>query len=121
MLTEEDYNTLKGLLGTAVLNDAYDEMSLAYELSRAIIVKDNALPRHTIRINSYVVIADSENSKEKSFTIVMPQHANINEGRISILTPMAAALIGFRKGDTTTWKMPAGIKRFKILDVINPS
>jgi regulator of nucleoside diphosphate kinase len=59
-------------------------------------------------------------NKITGLTIVMPPHADIKQKKISILTPMAAALIGFRKGDEVEWKMPSGLKKYKILEVKDP-
>lgn len=118
-LCEEDFRLLKQLVGISLVNDN-EEMTLAYELSRAIVVKDDAFPLHTIRLNSAVRIEDTATKKVTDLTIVMPPHADIKQKKISILTPMAAALIGFKKGDEVEWKMPSGLKKYKILDVTNP-
>ncbi|HRO48218.1 GreA/GreB family elongation factor [Agriterribacter sp.] len=120
LLCEEDYRLLKQLVGISLVNDMEEEMTLAYELSRAIVVKDNALPLHTIRLNSKVRVEDTATKKVTDLTIVMPPHADIKHKKISILTPMAAALIGFKKGDEVEWKMPSGLKKYKVLDVTNP-
>ncbi len=120
LLCEEDYRLLKQLVGISLVNDMEEEMTLAYELSRAIVVKDNALPLHTIRLNSKVRVEDTATKKATDLTIVMPPHADIKQKKISILTPMAAALIGFKKGDEVEWKMPSGLKKYKVLDVTNP-
>jgi len=37
--------------------------------------------------------------------------------KISVLTPMGAALIGLCKGETIEWKMPAGMKKFEVIEV----
>jgi regulator of nucleoside diphosphate kinase len=58
--------------------------------------------------------------KNIDLSIVMPPHADIKQRKISILTPMAAALIGFRKDDEIEWKMPSGLKKYKILEVTSP-
>ena len=118
LLCEEDFRLLKQLVGISLVNDN-EEMTLAYELSRAIVVKDNALPPHTVRLNSQVRVQDMASKKNTDLTIVMPSHADIKQKKISILTPMAAALIGFRKGDEIEWKMPSGMKKYKVLEVIN--
>ncbi|HRP55671.1 GreA/GreB family elongation factor [Agriterribacter sp.] len=119
LLCEEDFRLLKQLVGISLVNDN-EEMTLAYELSRAIVVKDNALPPHTVRLNSKVRVQDQASKKNIDLTIVMPPHADIKQRKISILTPMAAALIGFRKGDEIEWKMPSGLKKYKILEVTSP-
>lgn len=116
VLTREDYNTLQPL--TAGASPA-NEMSLAHELARAIIVKREALPPHTVRLSSQVTVKDLDTAREISFSIVMPALADMRQNKISILTPMGTALIGFRAGEEVEWKVPAGIKRFKILDVVN--
>ena len=99
--------------------DKESEMSLAHELKRAVIVKKDAFPPHAIRLNSKVSVQDLDTGKVHEFIIVMPEHANIKEHKISVLTPMGTALIGFRKAEEVHWKVPAGMKRFKILDVVN--
>ncbi len=119
LLCEEDFRLLKQLVGISLVNDN-EEMTLAYELSRAIVVKDNALPPHTVRLNSKVRVQDMSTKKNIDLTIVMPPHADIKQKKISILTPMAAALIGFRKDDEIEWKMPSGLKKYKILEVTTP-
>lgn len=117
VVTEEDYSLLRPYMDR--MPDKESEMSLAYELKRAVIVKKDAFPPHAIRLNSKVSVQDLDTDKIHEFTIVMPEHANIKEHKISVLTPMGTALIGFRKAEEVQWKVPAGMKRFKILDVVN--
>jgi regulator of nucleoside diphosphate kinase len=118
VLCEEDYKFLKKLVDMNPGNSG-QEMSLSYEVNRAIVVKDNAFPPNTIRINSRVRVLDLDSGKESEFIIVMPHQADIQQMKISILTPMGAAVIGFRPGDELSWQMPAGLKHFKVLDVQN--
>ena len=117
VLTEEDYQLLKPYVDK--LPDRDEEMSLANELKRAVIVTKDAFPKHGIKLNSRVSILDLDTDKIKEFTIVMPEHADIKQNRISVLTPVGAALIGLRKAEEVKWKVPAGLKRFRILDVVN--
>lgn len=117
IIGKEDYRLLKQYAETSSGNNASATMSLAHELSRAKVVDDNRLPAGSVRLNSHVRVQDLESGKEIEFTIVMPREADIAKQKISILTPMGAALIGLRKGETVEWKMPAGMRQFKILDV----
>jgi regulator of nucleoside diphosphate kinase len=117
VLTEEDYRLLKPYAGQ--LHDHNEAMSLAHELNRAVIVTKDAFPKHGIRLGSRVSVLDTDTQKVLEFTIVMPEHADMKQNKISVLTPMGAALIGFRKSEEVQWKVPAGIKRFRILDVVN--
>jgi regulator of nucleoside diphosphate kinase len=115
ILCEEDYNLLKQFAGTKT--DDISEMSLAYELNRAVVVDNEALPIGTIRLNSLVSVKEVNSGKVTDFRIVMPIDADIKQKKISILAPLGAALIGFRQGDEVEWKMPAGVKRFTVLNV----
>lgn len=119
VLCEEDFKKLTELMNFNNAPKADHEMTLAHEVGRAIVVKDSAFPANTIRINSNVRIIDLDTNKEKDFQIVMPSEVDIKSKKISILSPMAAAIIGFRVGDEIEWKMPSGLKKLKIADVNN--
>ena len=117
LITEEDYQLLKPYADKVATKE--NEMTLAHELGRAVIVKKEAFPPHAVRINSKVTVLDLSTNKVLEFTLVMPESADIKQNKVSILTPMGAALIGFRKSDEVQWRLPGGIKRFRILDVLN--
>lgn len=117
VITEEDYQLLKAYISDDIPQE--NEMTLSSELKRAVVVSKDAFPKHTIRINSKVSVLDLDTNRVIEFTIVMPAQADMRDNKISILTPMAAAMIGFRKGEEVKWKVPAGLKRFRILDVAN--
>jgi len=116
IMIEEDYQQLKRFVMHA---PADDEMSLAYELNRAIIVAKDAFPPNVVRLNSLVSVLDLESNKVMEFTLVMPHEADIHQRKVSVLTPMGTAMIGFRKAEEVQWKVPAGLKRFRILEVVN--
>lgn len=117
IITEEDYQQLKGYINHDAGN--VEEMTLSAELKRAVILSKDAFPSHAVRLNSKVSVQDLDTDRVIEFTLVMPAHADMHKNKVSILTPIGAALIGFRKGEEVRWKVPAGFKRFRILDVTN--
>lgn len=117
IIREDDYLLLKRFFSKT--DAAVADMSLSAELNRAIVVKKDAFPPHVIRINSSVQIQEEETGEIREVCIVLPEHANIKEKKISILSPIGAALIGFSQGETAQWKVPAGLKKFKIINVQN--
>ncbi|WP_439556221.1 GreA/GreB family elongation factor [Dyadobacter sp.] len=117
ILSRDDFRMLKQFTETLSNNTGTNEMSLSYELNRAIVVEDDELPADSIRLNSFVKVRELTTNREMEFSIVMPAQADFNAKKISILTPMGAAMIGLCKGETVEWKMPAGMKKFEILDV----
>ena len=117
ILTDEEYQLLMPY--AEKLPGKNEEMSLATELKRAIIVNKDAFPQHGIRLNSQVSVLDIDTQRVFEFMIVMPENADIKQNKISVLAPMGAALIGFRKSEEVKWRMPAGLKHFRIMDVTN--
>ena len=115
ILSEADYNIIKELIGPDLRHDS--AMTLAYEIDRAIVMKEDEIPEGTVALGSTVSVQDVDTDVTKTFTLVKPAQANIKTGKVSVLSPMGAAVIGFRKGETSVWQMPGGLKRFIILDV----
>ncbi|MDD2724857.1 MAG: transcription elongation factor GreA [Methylovulum sp.] len=64
-----------------------------------------------------VEIEDLDSEKKVTYQIVGEDEANIKEGRISIGSPIARALIGKEAGDVVTVKAPAGNVEYEILSI----
>ena len=75
---------------------------LLEEIERAELHEAGSLPDDVVILGSDVTFVDEKTSQARSVTLVLPAHANIAEGRISILTPMGAALYGLSAGDSST-------------------
>ncbi|HEV7382471.1 MAG TPA: GreA/GreB family elongation factor [Dyadobacter sp.] len=117
IISEDDYKLLKQFAEQFPASGQHGEMTLSYELNRAIVVDNDELPEGCVRLNSTVKVRELSANQEMQFSIVMPSLADIKEKKISVLTPMGAALIGLCKGEKVRWKVPAGIKHFEILEV----
>ncbi|MCF0071095.1 GreA/GreB family elongation factor [Dyadobacter sp. CY261] len=115
ILSEDDFRMLKQFAEN--FPSSPNEMTLSYELNRAIVVENDQLPEDSVRLNSQVRVRELASNKEMEFSIVMPALADIKQKKISVLTPMGAAMIGLCKGETIEWKMPAGMKKFEVMEV----
>jgi len=118
IITEADHARLsqlaEGLL--ARLPEVADE--LLAEVERATIVAPDALPRNVIAMGSTVEYADDE-GQTRRVTLVYPDQADIARERISVLTPIGAALIGLGEGQSITWKTRDGRTReLRVLRVL---
>ena len=72
-----------------------------------IVVPDHKLPADVVRMGSKVRYrTDDDDLKE--VTLVYPALADISTRRISVLTPVGAALIGLRTGQSITWRVLNG-------------
>ena len=77
------------------------------EMERARIVADQKLPADIVRMGSRVVYR-TDRDEELEVVLVFPTDADISERKISVLTPVGAALIGLRTGQSITWESRDG-------------
>ena len=88
--------------------------ALEAELDRAEVVPSGDIPNDVVTMHSEVRITDLTAGEERTLTLVYPIEADSTRGRISILAPIATALLGYRVGDTVEWKVPGGVRRLRI-------
>ena len=91
---------------------------LLQELDAAKIVEPEAIPSDVVTMNSIVKSSFLNNDKTIQFQIVYPEQANIKENKISIFSPIATALIGYKVNDEVEWIVPAGLTRIRIDEII---
>lgn len=89
---------------------------LLEELESAQILDVEDMPKDVIRFNSKITI-DSQNGWQTIFTLVLPNESDVKNNKISILTPMGSAVIGYAEGDTITWEFPSGEQKLTIQKV----
>ena len=91
---------------------------LMEEVERAELFGPDTLPDDVVALGSEVEFLDEGTGQSRRVTIVLPAHADIEAGRISILTPAGAGLIGLSVGQAIDWPDAAGReRRLKILSV----
>lgn len=94
---------------------------LLAEIDRAEIHSAATLPSDVVTIGSEVDFLDDGSHQHRSVQVVLPADADIGAGRISILTPIGAGLIGLSAGQTIEWPDLEGReRRIKILAVRQP-
>lgn len=91
---------------------------LKQELSTAIVTEDEDFPSDVIRLNSIVDVETPFGIMKAQ--LVLPNMSNTAEKKISLLTPMGSAILGYAEGDEIMWSFPNGEKLIKILKVVNP-
>jgi regulator of nucleoside diphosphate kinase len=94
---------------------------LLEEIERAELHDPQSMPPDAVRLNSRVAFIDERTSELREVQLVLPLAANIAEGRISILTPMGAALYGLVSGQSIEWPDRQGHTRpIRIVRVAQP-
>ncbi len=120
LLSDHDRALLAGLVMSdvkgAVLPYLEFVRDLKDELKQACILPLGKMPDDVVMINSTVWITDLDSGTKESFTLVMPDEAD-GTGRISILSPIGMALLGYRIGDELAWGPVAQLLRLRIDNV----
>ena len=118
IITEEDIKKLKKLVDGEI-DDAKNKphvLDLDNELKRAEVVDKSELPYDVITMNSRVLLL--LDGAEETVSLVYPQEADMSQNKISILSPIGTAIIGFREGDVIEWAVPSGVTRIDIRKVL---
>ncbi len=86
-------------------------------LSRARIIDPGQFPDGEAHILSTVKIKNLKNSKIFEYTLVSPEEADFQAGKISVTSPVGQGLMGTKTGEKVKVKAPAGILEFEILSI----
>jgi len=100
---------------------AEDSDYLNYELDRAALVPDTSLPADVVKVGSRVTYRRDAGAPCGA-TLVYPQDADPAAGRMSVTSPIGAALLGLRAGQSITrmgWD--GDFARFTVLAVVAPA
>jgi regulator of nucleoside diphosphate kinase len=91
--------------------------ALEGELNRAEIRDLSEMEADIITLHSTARLKDLDTGEIVEYTLAFPEEADIDAGRISILAPLGTAMLGYRKGDSFEWQVPAGVSRWQVEDV----
>lgn len=108
-----EYHAAKEAQG---LNEA-KVAELEDKMNRAEVVDTSKLSGATIKFGATVSLADEDTDEKVTYKIVGDLEANVRDGKISISSPIARALIGKSKGDTAEVTTPKGSRSYEILKV----
>lgn len=111
ILTSPDADRLSGLAEAARASlPAIAEM-LEAEVARAEIVAPGDVPPDTVTMHSHVTFGYDHARRSHWLTLVYPGEADLDLAKISVTTPVGAALIGLREGQSIAWTTASGVVR----------
>lgn len=91
---------------------------LLTEIGRAKVVPDSRLPADVVAMKSKVRFVDEASQLERTLQLVYPPEADIEAGRVSILSLVGAGLLGLRAGQSINWPDRSGHGRtLRIIEV----
>ena len=108
LLAQEDHHRLELLAEHAL--DLQPELAnaLLAELARADVVATEALDDDVVAVGREVAFRDETTGQERVLRLVWPRDGDVDAGRVSVMTPVGAALIGLRCGQVIDWPLADG-------------
>jgi regulator of nucleoside diphosphate kinase len=107
-MTQEDRDRLAPLAEAATSIFPRTADFLTREIERAQIVPGSASPADLVTMGSEVEFRDDVSGDVRRMRLVYPEEADVGAGKISVLTPVGAALIGLSVGQSIEFQTPAG-------------
>ena len=108
-ITRLDYDRLLLLVQTERHAHGPERIAaLSHELKRAQLVAPGEVQPDVVTMNSRVRLRELTTRAELEITLVFPPYADIAARKISILAPVATAVLGCRVGDRVDWPLPKG-------------
>lgn len=108
-----EYHAAKEAQG---LNEA-KVAELEDQLSRADVIDTSKLSGDTVKFGATVTLVDEDTEEKVKYKIVGDYEANVREGKISISSPIARALIGKSKNDSAEVVTPKGARSYEVLKI----
>ncbi len=121
ILDKREYEIIKALIhpiaeSANLMNSCI--FRLKEELKTAELIENSdSFPQDVIRLNSIVDVGTPFGVMK--IQLVLPEYSNSEQKRISILTPMGSALIGYAEKDKIMWDFPNGTHEVEILKVVH--
>jgi transcription elongation factor GreA len=88
------------------------------KLARADVIDVSKLGGGKVRFGATVTIADVDTEEEQTYKIVGEDEADVKQGKISVTSPIARALIGKEEGDEAEVAAPAGARAYEVIKVV---
>ena len=87
------------------------------KISRAQVIDVSKLSGAQVKFGATVTVIDEDTEEEGRYQLVGEHEADVKEGRVSITSPIARAMIGKEQGDVVEVNTPGGVKAYEIVKV----
>ncbi len=90
---------------------------LEYKISNADVIDPDKLPKDKAVFGSRVRLENIDTGEDVEYQLVGPEESNIEEGRISVSSPLGKALLGKKPDDEITVQAPAGRRVYELIEI----
>ena len=112
---------LRGLAMAAMEHTPEVGDRLLQEIERARVLPSAEMPADIVNIGSEVTFRDDMAGRVQTIILVLPKYADISERRVSVVTPIGAALIGLKEGASIDWLTREGKTRRLTVVTVTPA
>lgn len=91
---------------------------LSYNIGNAEVILPDTLPKDTAVFGTYVLLENIETGDESKYQLVGPEESSIEEGRISVSSPLGKALLGKKVGDEVVLNAPGGKRNYELVEIL---
>ncbi len=91
---------------------------LNYKLGNAQIIDPETLPKDRAVFASRVLLSNVETGEDVEYQLVGPDESDINEGRISVASPLGQAIVGKKPGDEIVLQAPGGKRVYELVEIL---
>jgi regulator of nucleoside diphosphate kinase len=120
-ITDADKDRLLEVIVEAE-NDKYHgsiyTRQLREEVQRAQVMDKESIPADVITMHSTATLLDQTTGERMKLTLVYPEEADMDAGKISVLAPIGVAMLGYRMGDVFEWETPGGKRTIMVEKVL---
>jgi transcription elongation factor GreA len=86
-------------------------------LSRADVIDPSTLSGDKVKFGAFVELEDMDNGTVVTYRLVGPDESDIKQGKISVTSPVARAIVGKEVGDEVQVQTPGGVRNYEVSDV----
>ncbi|MDH3886077.1 MAG: transcription elongation factor GreA [Desulfobacterales bacterium] len=93
-------------------------IDLEFKLAHLDVIATDKLPKDRVVFGCKVVLENIETGEDVVYQLVGPDESDIENGRISVSSPLGKAIIGKKPGDELTLQVPAGKRSYELLEIL---
>ena len=90
---------------------------LEYKLASLEVINPENLPRDRVVFGSRVLLENQETGQDVEYQLVGPDESNVEQGRISIMSPLGKAILGKKPGDELMIEVPGGKRGYELIEI----
>ena len=91
---------------------------LQFKLANADVIIPDDRPKEKAEFGCKVLLENIDTGEEVEYRLVGPDESDINQGRISITSPLGRAILGKKPGDELTLEVPGGRRAYELVELL---